>query len=106
MTCVVLTRFADLQDGKHVYEAGDTYPRPGLEVSPERIAELAGSDNRTGSPLIVDIDAPCKTCSVDTGEAHSGAANDEPVEHGDASEKPAKGRCKSRKAGNKGGGEN
>lgn len=52
MTYKVLTRFADLQDGKRIYEAGETFPRLGLHVSEERLAELAGSDNRIGHPLI------------------------------------------------------
>lgn len=47
-----LMRFADLQDGNRIYEAGEIYPRPDFNVSPERIAELAGSDNRMGYPLI------------------------------------------------------
>ena len=65
MSYIVLMRFADLQDGNRVYEAGDTYPRPGFDVSPERLAELAGSDNRIGEPLIVDVDAPCDKCVVE-----------------------------------------
>ena len=47
---------------------GDVYPRPGFDVSPERLAELAGSDNRMGEPLIVDIDAPCDKCAGGKGE--------------------------------------
>ena len=47
-----LVRFADLQDGKRIYEAGDTFPRPGFSVSEKRLTELAGSDNRAGHPLI------------------------------------------------------
>lgn len=50
-----LVRFADLKDGKRIYEAGDEFPRPGFIVSPERIAELAGSDNRMGYPLIAEM---------------------------------------------------
>lgn len=68
---VVLTRFADLTDGKRIYEAGDVFPRPGLDVTPERLCELAGSDNRMGKPLIVDVDAPCDACRVDAGEAQA-----------------------------------
>lgn len=46
-------RFADLQDNKHIYEVGDEFPRPGLEVSEERIKELAGKNNKCGYPLII-----------------------------------------------------
>lgn len=52
MSYIVLMRFADLQDDNRIYEAGAKYPRPGFDVTPERLAELAGSDNRVGRPLI------------------------------------------------------
>ena len=51
----VIKFFVDLQDNNHSYNEGDIYPRNGLEVSNERIAELAGSDNKQGEPLIVEI---------------------------------------------------
>lgn len=50
--------FADLQDGKHLYKAGDEFPRQGLTVSAARLAELAGSDNRMGYPLIAAVPEP------------------------------------------------
>ncbi len=62
MDCVykVIKRFHDLQDARktksgvvyHEYNAGDVFPRDGMEVSEERIQELAGSDNKQGVPLI------------------------------------------------------
>lgn len=48
----VIKYFTDLQDNCHPYNVGDTYPRKGLEPSKERIAELAGSENKQGCPLI------------------------------------------------------
>lgn len=48
----VIKLFADLQDKNHVYTKGDTFPREGLEVTEERIKELAGSNNKQGTPLI------------------------------------------------------
>lgn len=51
----VIKFFVDLQDNNHSYNEGDIYPRNGLEVSNERIAELTGSDNKQGEPLIVEI---------------------------------------------------
>lgn len=48
----VIKHFVDLQDNNHPYNAGDTFPRSGLEVSTERLAELAGSENLQGVPLI------------------------------------------------------
>lgn len=54
----VIKFFADLQDENHVYNVGDIYPREGLEVSEERLAELAGSENKQGQPLIELVEAP------------------------------------------------
>ena len=48
----VIEYFMDLQDNKHEYNVGDVFPREGLEVSEERLAELAGSDNKRKMPLI------------------------------------------------------
>ena len=59
MSYVVLTRFADLKDGKHIYEAGDEYPRLGYKPTAHRIAELSGKDNRQCRPLIAHaVEAP------------------------------------------------
>lgn len=44
--------FVDLQDDFYKYHAGDKYPREGSNPTDERIAELAGSDNALGQPLI------------------------------------------------------
>lgn len=51
----VIKLFADLRDGNHVYNIGDEYPRKGVTVTDERIAELAGSTNKQGTPLIVEV---------------------------------------------------
>lgn len=48
----VIKYFADLQDNNHPYHAGDIFPRSGKEVSEDRLAELAGSKNKQGVPLI------------------------------------------------------
>lgn len=51
----VIKLFTDLQDNNHRYEVGDTYPRTGYVSTPERIQELASSDNRQGVPLIEEV---------------------------------------------------
>ena len=51
---VAAVQFVDLQDG-YRYAAGEKFPREGLYVSNERIAELAGSNNRMGYPLIKQV---------------------------------------------------
>lgn len=52
MKYTVVYPFADLHDKKYKYETGDLFPRQGLEVSEDRIKELAGTDNKIGVPLI------------------------------------------------------
>lgn len=48
----VIKFFIDLQDNNHPYNAGDIFPRSGVTVTDERLAELAGSENKQGVPLI------------------------------------------------------
>lgn len=52
---IVLKHFTDLKDKNFEYHAGDEYPRNGLKVSPSRIKELSGSNNKRGIPLIKEI---------------------------------------------------
>lgn len=70
-------RFADLQDGNHIYEAGEQYPRPGLDVTNERIAELAGKSNAMGYPLIEAVEVPSD--AVERGDKEIPI---QPQEHG------------------------
>lgn len=51
----VIYFFTDLQDNDHPYNVGDIFPRKGVEVSKARIAELSGSDNKQGRPLIEEV---------------------------------------------------
>lgn len=56
---LVVSRFADLEDGKHLYNVGDVFPRKGLVVPDERIHELLGSSNKCHTPLIKeDVSEP------------------------------------------------
>lgn len=52
----VIKFFTDLQDGNYPYNVGDTFPRVGVEVTEGRLAELAGSDNLQGVPLIQPVE--------------------------------------------------
>lgn len=56
MAFFVKRSFFDLQDNNHPYNAGDAFPRIGVKASPARIAELSGSNNRLGVPLIYAAD--------------------------------------------------
>ena len=51
----VIKSFTDLQDNNYAYYVGDTFPRNGVEVGAERIAELASDKNRIGTPLIEEV---------------------------------------------------
>lgn len=55
-----LTNFTDSQDNFQPYKAGDIFPRKGFKVSEERLAELSGSNNRRGIPVIEFVEAPEK----------------------------------------------
>lgn len=52
----VINFFTDLQDFNHPYKVGDVFPRQGMNVSEERLKELAGSKNKQGKPLIEKIE--------------------------------------------------
>lgn len=71
--CKVIKRFTDLQDGNHVYRAGDIYPREGYTPSEERIAELASDKNKQGTPL---IEVPA-LAEVDADEANEAKTDEE-----------------------------
>lgn len=51
----VIRFFTDLQDNDYAYNVGDTFPRDGVDVTEERLAELSGSDNKQGIPLIEKV---------------------------------------------------
>ena len=56
----VIAYFTDLQDKNHEYNEGDIFPREGVKVTPERFAELAGSENKQHKPLIEKAEEPAK----------------------------------------------
>ena len=52
----VIKLFADLHDNDHVYQPGAGFPREGVTITDERLAELAGSKNKQGVPLIEKVE--------------------------------------------------
>ena len=61
MAYTAVGRFRDLEDG-HVYETGEVFPHDGRPIHQARLKELAGSDNRSGRPLISgEADKPAET---------------------------------------------
>lgn len=61
MSYTVREPFVDLMDGNHLYQAGEQYPRPGYTASAERVAELAGAENKVGRSLIKAVERPVET---------------------------------------------
>lgn len=54
-----LKYFEDLQDNRHPYNEGDIFPREGLTVTEERLAELSSEKNKRKEALIAFVeDAP------------------------------------------------
>ncbi len=51
----VIKKFADLQDNRHIYAVGDTFPRGGMDVSEDRIKELSRNNNKLRTPLIEEV---------------------------------------------------
>lgn len=50
--------FTDLRDYDHPYNVGDEFPRQGVTVSEERLAELSSSNNKQRIPLIKAVGEP------------------------------------------------
>lgn len=48
----VIRDFSDSMDNGYVYRAGDVFPRPEIQVGEDRIADLLGTGNKRGVPLI------------------------------------------------------
>ncbi|EAF6044887.1 hypothetical protein KVR05_002011 [Listeria monocytogenes] len=53
---VVLKTFSDLEDGNHIYQEGDKYPRQG-KTKKSRIDELSSTSNKLGEPLIIELES-------------------------------------------------
>jgi hypothetical protein len=51
-----IEQFKDLKDDRFLYKVGDKFPRKGKRVSKARLAELLGSDNRRGRPVIAEVE--------------------------------------------------
>ena len=71
----VIKFFHDLQDNKHAYNVGDVYPREGVTPTEERIAELSGSDNKQGCPLIEKAEKSLDKMKADELKAYAAEKN-------------------------------
>ena len=73
----VVEFFTDAQDKQHAYNVGDEYPRSGVTVTPERIAELASSKNKRKKVLIELVQS---TAQPESDEAEKITADNEGIE--------------------------
>lgn len=82
--------FIDLHDNDHSYNEGDIFPREGVDVSEERLKELAGSDNKQHTPLIELVEEdPDNTAGADTAEKTSKAGKKKPENKVPENKEPA-----------------
>lgn len=56
----VIRYFEDIQDAMHPYNIGDIFPREGMSVSADRLAELSTDRNLQRTPLIEYVPEPVK----------------------------------------------
>lgn len=54
MSYKVIKFFTDIEDKDYPYKIGAVYPRKGLNVTKERIAQLMSSNNKQCAPLIIE----------------------------------------------------
>lgn len=79
----VIKGFTDLQDDYYPYKTGDLFPRKGLEVSPERLKELASNNNRRKAPLIELVEEnPIATAMNPSEEPVEPVIEDKPKKRG------------------------
>ena len=70
----VIKFFTDLHDNNYPYNVGDSFPRKGIEVSAGRLAELSGSDNKQGQPLIELVEEAPKKATAKKSAKKTAAA--------------------------------
>lgn len=86
----VIKHFIDLHDNDHSYNEGDIFPREGVDVSEERLKELAGSDNKQHTPLIELVEEDTdNTAGADTAEKTSKAGKEKPENKVPENKEPA-----------------
>lgn len=75
----VIDFFTDLRDYDHPYNVGDEFPRQGVTVSEERLAELSSDKNRQGRPLIKAVEVSSTTDSTKEDTAPGQETKDDPA---------------------------
>lgn len=64
-TCI--REWRDLTD-RHLYKEGDAFPYDGREISPKRIAELSGTQNKAGFAVIKAVPVPDEEIPIQDDE--------------------------------------
>lgn len=77
----VIKYFTDLQDNNFSYNAGDTFPRDGLEVSKERIVDLATANNKQNTSLITFVEEEIIKEILDNQDDVDKGADDQMLEN-------------------------
>ena len=86
----VIKHFIDLHDNDHSYNEGDIFPREEVDVSKERIEELAGSNNKQHTPLIELVEeTPDNAAGADNAEKTSKAEKKKPENKVPENKEPA-----------------
>lgn len=80
--------FKDAKDDNRAYKVGDVYPRPGLEVSEERLEELLTNKNRRGTPMIIEEEEPEETAKAEPKAPKSEAVSTEADQAPEEAPKP------------------
>ena len=79
----VLSEFADLQDGNHIYSKGDEYPRKGYSPSKERVESLLSGNNLLHTKLIQMVESePVVETVEEKSEPVVEAVEEEPKKRG------------------------
>lgn len=75
---VVKVFFTDLQDNNYAYNVGDTFPRDGMAVTPDRIKELSGTQNKRGIALIEEVRGAEETSVTEETDDKAAPVENEP----------------------------
>lgn len=75
----VVAYFTDLQDDRHAYNVGDEFPRQGMSISEERIAELSTTNNKRGRVFIKAVESE-EAVKEDKPKQKKGRKKNEDVE--------------------------
>ena len=86
----VLSEFADLQDGNHIYRVGDVYPREGYTPKDERVDELSTGKNLLHKPLIQKVEVETVPQKIEEAPEVEEQLHEETVDEIEAEEEQPK----------------